>query len=141
VRPDPRWLLILILLAPGCTPAGGPDVSDARVRELIPGQDKTVAYFTLHNPGEVPLTLVGAQTDVARTVEMHTTRQDGDVMRMRRLTSVEIPAGGTVRFEPGGNHLMLFGVRSLTDPCEIRLVFADGSTRAVTFERIAIGGR
>jgi copper(I)-binding protein len=141
VRPDRGWLLILLLLAAGCTPAGDLDVSDARIRELIPGQDKTVAYLTLHNRGAAPITLVGAETDMARTVEMHTTRQDGDVMRMRRLTSVEIPAGGTVRFEPGGNHLMLFGVRSLTDPCEIRLAFADGGTRTVTFERIAIGGR
>ncbi|MGE0625973.1 MAG: copper chaperone PCu(A)C [Pseudomonadales bacterium] len=143
MRPDPGRLLAWLLLAAlaACAPAEPLDVNDARIRELIPGQDKTVAYLTLHNRGDAPLALVGAETDLARAVEIHTTLRDGEVMRMRRLSRVEIPAGGTVRFEPGGHHLMLFGVRSLDDPCEIRLLFADGSTRSVTFDRIAIGGR
>lgn len=141
MRPERRSLIALLLLATtACGPADPLDVDDARIRELIPGQDKTVAYFTLHNRGAMPMTLVGAETDLARAVEIHTTLRDGDVMRMRRLTSVEIPAAGSVRFEPGGHHLMLFGVRSLDDPCKIRLRFADGTTRVVTFERIDIGG-
>lgn len=132
--------LLLLALAAGCSPTGRLEVADARIRDLIPGQDKTAAYLTLRNHGDSPLTLVGAETAVARTVEMHTTQRDGDVMRMRRLSGVEIPAGGTVRFEPGGHHLMLFGVRSLDERNEVRLLFADGSSRTATFDRIAIGG-
>jgi len=139
VRPDPALLLIAMILVSGCGSRGALEADDARIRDLIPGQDKTVAYVTLHNQGDTPLTLIGAETDVARTVEIHSTRKDGDVMRMRRLERVDIPAGGTVRFEPGGHHLMLFGVRSLGDHCEIRLNFADGVSRPVTFERIGIG--
>ena len=142
LRPEGKWrfALPLLLLIAACDPAGTLEVEDARVRALIPGQDKTVAYLTLHNQGSAPVTLIGAETDSARAVEIHTTRRDGDMVRMRRLPSVEIPAGGTVRFEPGGHHFMLFGVRSLHDHCEVRLLFADGSSQAVTFDRIAIGG-
>lgn len=128
-----------VLLIAGCTRPDDLVVDSARIRDLIPGQDKTVAYLTLTNHSTRPLTLTGAETDVARTVEMHSTRRDGDVLRMRRLTRVDIPPGRTVRFEPGGHHLMLFGVRSLDEHCEIRLILADGSVRSVTFERVAIG--
>lgn len=141
-RPEPAWLaaLLLFVLAVGCSPAGRLEADDARIRDLIPGQDKTVAYLTLRNHGTAPVTLIGAETDAARTVEMHTTQRDGDIMRMRRLSSLEIPGGGTVRLEPGGHHLMLFGVRSLDDHTRIRLLFADGGSQTVTFDRIAIGG-
>ena len=139
MRPDLALVAFALLVVAGCS-AGELTVSDARIRDLIPGQDKTVAYLTLTNPGAEPRVLVGAETDAARTVEIHTTRRDGDVMRMRRLSRVEIPGHGEVRFEPGGHHLMLFGVRSLDERVEIRLIFEDDTVRTAVFERVAIGG-
>ena len=108
------------------------------MRALIPGQDKTVAYMDVSNRTTSAITLVGASADSARTIEIHTTRMDDGVMRMRRLQEVVIPAGETVRFEPGGRHLMLFGVTSLDAELPVRLEFADGSVREENFERIAV---
>lgn len=140
IRPC-RILLVMLLLTSGCSP--GPDVlvENARVRALIPGQDKTVAYMDVQNRTDAAITLIGASAEPVRAMEVHTTRMDDGVMRMRRLQSVEIPAGETVRFEPGGRHLMLFGVRSLADELPVQLAFADGSVRAVIFERVAVGAQ
>ena len=138
-RIDPLTVLFLLLLA-GCTGNHTPEVSDARIRELIPGQDRTAAYMDIHNPGKAPLVLTGAEAQGVRAIEMHTTSRDGDIMRMRRLQEVVIPPGGTIRFQPGGHHLMLFGVRSVAGQTDIRLTFADGSSRTVVFRRIPIGG-
>ncbi|HEY5647007.1 MAG TPA: copper chaperone PCu(A)C [Pseudomonadales bacterium] len=138
MRPDARLLLAALLLS-GCGASDVIDVDDARVRALIPSQETTAAYFTLHNERAEPVILVGAESDAARSIEMHTSRRDGEVVRMRRLPNIQIPAGGTVRFEPGGHHLMLFGVTSLGARCRIRLLFADGTAQTVTFERVAAG--
>lgn len=138
-----RWLWFASLMLAGCgqAPAGdGLEVIDARVRALIPGQDKTAAYFIANNRGRKPAILVGAESTAARAIEMHTTVQDGDVMRMRRLNEVVIPPGEAVRFEPGGRHLMLFGVESLGESTEIVLVRKDGRRVAVSFESMPVGG-
>ncbi|MGD8417836.1 MAG: copper chaperone PCu(A)C [Pseudomonadales bacterium] len=134
-------LLIALICLTACSAASPLAVEDARVRALIPGQDKTVAYLNVHNPGRDAIVLVGAEAPHARAIEFHTTGREGDVMRMRRLSEVEIPPGGDVRFEPGGNHLMLFGVTSLEEHNDIRLIFADGRSQVVSFRRIAPGGQ
>jgi copper(I)-binding protein len=138
--PGPGCLLIgLLLMTSACSPAPEIAIENARVRALIPGQDKTVAYMDVQNRTAGAVTLVGASSASVRAMEIHTTRMDDGVMRMRRLKTVEVPAGETVRFEPGGRHLMLFGVESLDPELLVQLEFSDGTTRAVTFAQIAPG--
>jgi copper(I)-binding protein len=133
-------LAILVLLG-GCAEPPPVTVEDARVRALIPGQDKTAAYMTLRNHTNETLTLTAASAEQVRAIEFHTTRLDGGVMRMRRLPSVDVRAGEAVRFRPGGRHLMLFGVTSLPAELEIQLEFADGTRLMVPFEQVEIGNQ
>lgn len=68
----------------------------------------SAAYMTIENRGNHPIRLSSAATDAARTVEIHETRMENDVMRMRPLENgLEIPAGETAVLEPGGYHVML----------------------------------
>jgi copper(I)-binding protein len=134
-------LVSALLLAGACSPAPEIAIENPRVRALIPGQDKTVAYMDVHNRTPSAITLTGASADSVRAIEIHTTRMDGGVMRMRRLKEVVIPAGETVRFEPGGRHLMLFGVNSLDPALKVQLEFLDGSVQEVTYAQIAPGAQ
>ena len=118
--------------------ASGLQVTNARVRALIPGQDKTAGYLQITNLNTEPVVLVRAESDSIRAIEFHTTYLDGDVMRMRRLQEVTIEPGSTSTFQPGGHHMMLFGVRSLGATVDIRLLTADGRSLTVSFERIAL---
>ena len=68
------------------------------------------AYFTLTNTSETDVKLVGVTADVARRVELHTHRMDGDIMRMRPLEDIVVPAGASVTLKPGGHHVMLMGL-------------------------------
>lgn len=136
--------LLALALAAGCgdgrAPADQPlQVSDARVRVPIPGQDKTVGYFTARNAGAEELVLTGAYSDAVRAIEMHVTLRDGDMVRMRRLPEVVIAPGETVHFEPGGRHLMLFGVSELPEPVEIVLQQRNGTEVRLPFRVITIG--
>jgi copper(I)-binding protein len=75
-------------------------------RATAPGAAIGAAYFEIDNAGAVD-TLLRIESPIARQVEMHTSYTEGGTMRMRPITSVDVPARGRVRFEPSGLHVML----------------------------------
>lgn len=56
--------------------------------------------------------LVAASTSAAGRVELHTMTMDGDVMRMRQVDAIEVPAGKTVDLKPGGLHVMFMDLKA-----------------------------
>ena len=80
-------------------------------RELPPVAPNGAAYLRVENGGERAVRVVSAHSPVAGRVEIHAHEMDAGVMKMRHLHSVEVPAQGSVSFEPGGLHLMLIGLR------------------------------
>lgn len=137
-----RSLLAATLLVwSGIASAGADDLhfDNARVRALIPGQDKTVGYFEVRNAGTEDIELVAVAAPSARAAEFHTVIRDGDIMRMRRLEQVVVPAGGTLSFVPGGNHLMLFGVTSLAEQNPITITTHRGDEIVLSFRLIPVG--
>lgn len=114
-------------------------LSEARIRALLPGQRNTVAYFVIENRGPKAVTLVGAETTAAGAMEIHESFIEDNMYRMRRRTEVEIPARDTVRFKPGGLHLMLFDVNEIGEQVEIELVTSDGRRQTAIFQRIVAG--
>lgn len=120
---------LLVVLLAGCEPSAEQPLrfESARVRAPLPGTDKSVGYFEVTNNTAVPIVLVAARSDQARAVEFHTMVHDGDMLRMRRLFEVPIAAGETVSFAPGGNHLMIFGVRTLGENVNLIFTARDGT--------------
>jgi periplasmic copper chaperone A len=80
-------------------------------RATAPAAKAGAAYMTLVNRGGAADRLLGATTPRADQVELHTVVRDGDVMRMRQVMAIEVPAGGRVALEPGGYHVMLLGLK------------------------------
>jgi len=93
------------------TPSAAPLVSatGAWARPTVQGQRGTGAYMSL--TATEPLTLLGASTPSAGVAEVHEMKMDGDIMRMRALPSLELPAGKTVELKPGGLHVMLMDLK------------------------------
>jgi hypothetical protein len=93
-------------------------------------------YMTLVNHGRRPVALVGAESPLARKAEIHRSSMEAGVMRMAPASSVPIPPGGTVKFAPGGYHMMFLGIsRNLRpgDQLPATLHFSDGGRAAVSF--------
>jgi periplasmic copper chaperone A len=73
--------------------------------------------------------LTGVSSPVAGVAEVHEMKMDGDVMKMRAVPVLEIPAGGTVELKPGGYHLMLMDLKQalpLGSLVPVTLMFKDG---------------
>ena len=67
-------------------------------------------FLTIRNTGAAADRLVSATSPVAGRTELHTHIRDGDVMRMRQVEDIAVPARGSVTLEPGGLHLMFMGL-------------------------------
>jgi copper(I)-binding protein len=113
-------------------------VSDAWVRPPM-GPDRPAAgYLVITNTGVAADALLGATSPVSMRVELHETSMDSSGMAgMRPIDRLEIPAGGTVRLEAGGYHLMLMDVgdkMQVGGTVELQLEFDKAGTMAVVAE-------
>ena len=111
-------------------------VRNAQIRELLPGRDTTAGYFTLSNNSSHRVTLTGAHSNQARAIEMHETVVRGDSVSMVRVKQHALTASESVDFEPGGKHLMIFGVAEITEPFEITLQFDSGEQLTASFSKL-----
>lgn len=101
---------------PGAVPeavadATEPMVTDAWVRSVPPSARMTAGYLSLYNPGPDELVVVGVESPLFGSIELHGTVMEDGVARMRHQDTVTVPAGEVVHFEPGGLHLMLMQPR------------------------------
>ena len=87
-------------------------VSDATVRLLPPSLPNTSAYFSITNSSESDQYLTGASSSIVDSIELHTHVMKGEMMRMEKQAFVKVGAGETLKFQPGGLHLMLFGLNT-----------------------------
>lgn len=111
------------------------NVEDAYVRMPIPGRTMSAAFMKLENTSDQKRVLTSAKADWAKSIEIHTHTHENGVMKMREILSLELPAGKTVELEPGGLHLMLFGLHSeLPAKPQLSLCYQDGHCQQVTAE-------
>src|SRR3984885_14720475 len=89
------------LLVSGPAWAGPVQVSDAWIRAL-PANLPAAGYFTLHNSSGKEISLTAARTPDCGMLMLHRSTQSGGMGSMQDVTSVAVPAGGTVKFAPGG---------------------------------------
>jgi copper(I)-binding protein len=103
-------LLIGIALFSPITTLAEIVVEDAWARATPPGARTGAIYLTLSNDGAAD-SLVGAATEAADRAELHTHVHENGMMAMLEVESIGLPAGGTTRLKPHGDHVMLFGLR------------------------------
>ena len=89
-------------------------VKDPWVRGTVAGQKATGMF------GQVTSTtggkLVAASSPMAGVVEIHEMAMDGNVMKMRAVSGLELPAGKAVDLKPGGYHVMLMDLKQELKP-------------------------
>ena len=79
-------------------------ITEPWVRATVPGQTASGAFMRLTS--STPARLVAASSTVADATEVHEMSMADNVMRMRQVPAVELPAGKAVDFAPGGYHIM-----------------------------------
>jgi len=145
IRPVVAALCASVMLA-GCQPAGQParpevEVVDAWASLPAVADRPGAAYFTLRNNGP-DAWLTGVQSPRAQRIELHDNQMHDGMMHMMPLIEVPLPRGGSVEFQPGGRHAMLFGVDPQLKPGgTLSLTFSlrDGRTARAQAQVVAPG--
>jgi len=141
--------LLLVLGQAGVAGAHSHEKGDIQVRHpwsraTPPGAMVAVGYMEIRNTGAQPDRLIAASTPVAKSVEMHVTQREGEVMKMRQVKDFEIPARERITLRPGGSHLMLVGLERPLKKGEritMRLRFEHAGELQVEVEVQDIGAR
>lgn len=110
MQPIKRGLAALVLMGLALPALAQTTVSDAWVRASVPHQQSTGAFMVLTASSDSKL--VGVASPVAKTVQVHEMTMNGDVMGMREVKAVELPAGKAVTLDPNGLHVMLMGLKN-----------------------------
>lgn len=101
---------LLALSASAWAQAPAPvDVKDAWVRATVAQQKATGAFMHLTSKADVRV--VEVRSPVAGVAQIHEMALDKDVMRMREVKGLALPAGQTVELKPGGYHVMLMDLK------------------------------
>jgi copper(I)-binding protein len=110
-------------------------VKDPWIRATVPEQKSTGAFMQLTSPSGTRL--VEVRSTAAKVVEIHEMAMDSNVMKMRAVTGVDLPAGKAVELKPGGYHVMLLDLKAQIkdgDSVPITLVFEGKDKKRETVE-------
>jgi hypothetical protein len=132
-------LAALALAACGGTggTTGGITVSDAWARTSPMMERAGAAYLVLQNSGAVDDKLLSVESDVARTIELHETKESGGMMEMSPVPNIPVPANGKAELKPGGFHVMLIGLNrelKVGDKVQLTLNFEKAGKIPITAE-------
>ena len=127
---------LICILAMATSPAFAQvAVHDPWVRATVSQQKTTGAFMRLSSPKDTRL--VSASSPVAGVTELHEMAMEKDVMKMRAVPAIEIPAGKGAELKPGGFHIMMMELKRPIKEGEtipITLVTEDKSGKRETVE-------
>lgn len=110
-------------------------VEDAWVRGTVAQQKATGAFMRI--TADKPARLVGAQSSVAGVTEVHEMSMQGDVMKMRQVSGIDLEAGKVLELKPGGYHVMLMDLKAPVkagDTVSLTLEFEDAAKQRFTHQ-------
>ena len=91
---------------------GDLEIEKPWARATAPGASVGGGYLVIRNKGAAGDRLLGVTSPASARVEMHEMAMEKDVMRMREVKGVDVPAKKSVEFRPGGFHLMLMELKA-----------------------------
>ncbi|MBI1907567.1 MAG: copper chaperone PCu(A)C [Rhodocyclales bacterium] len=101
--------LIAAMAFPACAQVQV-QVDDAWVRATVPQQKSTGAFMRLTAHGDARV--VSISSPAAAVTEIHEMKMENDIMKMRAVQALDLPAGQAVELKPGGYHVMLINLKA-----------------------------
>ncbi len=90
---------------------GSVQIENAYTRATVPGQMAAGGFMKIENKGAADQ-LISASSPVSGDVQLHEMAMEGNVMKMRQVKDIPVPAGGAVELKPGGLHLMFMNIKA-----------------------------
>ena len=115
---------------------GNLKIENPQARATVPAQKMSGGFLKIENKGGADK-LLAASSSVSKTMELHTMVMDGNVMKMREVKGIDVPANGMVELKPGGLHLMFMDLNEQLKPgstFKVKLKFEKAGEVEVPFK-------
>ncbi|OYY57067.1 MAG: hypothetical protein B7Y05_17040 [Polynucleobacter sp. 24-46-87] len=122
---------------------GSVEIEHAYTRATVPGQMAAGGFMKIENKGKADQ-LISASSPVAGEVQLHEMAMEGNVMKMRQVKDIPVPAGGAVELKPGGLHLMFMNIKAplaAGETVPVKLKFAKAGEVEVKMPVNAMGAQ
>ena len=90
---------------------GNLKIENPQARATVPAQKMSGGFLKIENKGGADK-LLSASSPASKSMELHTMSMDGNVMKMREVKGIDVPANGSVELKPGGLHLMFMDIKT-----------------------------
>ena len=87
-------------------------IEHAYTRATMPGQQVAGGFMKIENKSGPADQLVSVSSPIAGEVQLHEMAMEGNVMKMRQVQGISVPAGGAVELKPGGLHIMFINIKA-----------------------------
>ena len=87
-------------------------IENAYTRATMPGQQVAGGFMKIENKSGPADQLVSVSSPIAGEVQLHEMAMEGNVMKMRQVQGISVPAGGAVELKPGGLHIMFINIKA-----------------------------
>lgn len=141
-------VIIATLISGGAMAAnykvGSLEITGPWSRATPKGAPTAIGYMTIKNTGTAPDRLIGGSVDFASGFQLHSMAMENGVAKMRELKNVDIAAGQTIQFKPGGSHVMFVGLKhplAQGDHVKGTLVFEHAGTVQIEYDVQAVGAQ
>ena len=127
--------VILIIAACSASALAQVTVKEPWVRATVANQTATGAFMQIIAATDTKL--VDVNSSAAGITEIHEMKLENNVMKMRAVDNVALPAGKTVVLKPGGYHVMLMDLKAQVkegDTIPLTLVFEGKDKKRETVE-------
>ncbi|NVD08813.1 copper chaperone PCu(A)C [Vibrio sp. JPW-9-11-11] len=122
-------LLTTLMLSPFAYAKTDIMTHHAYARATPPNAPTSAVFLEIMNRGDNDRYIVSATTPAAAKVELHDVIKEGDVMKMRQIERIQVPAKGKAVLKPGSLHIMLFELQQPFvegEQIDVQITFADG---------------
>jgi copper(I)-binding protein len=131
-----RVVAVIMLVTTNAFAAGHLVVENAWIRNAPPGTAMMAGYGVLHNIGDAPVTVTGADSADFGSASLHKSTNDNGMEHMQPLGDITLAPGQRVTFAPGGNHIMLMQPKKelrLEESVPIHIVTKDADSTVGIF--------
>lgn len=126
---------ITLLLSGSALAHDGLKYDNPYARATPPNAVNSAIFMTIENHQDHNRSLVSVSTNVAEKAELHTVEKNGELMKMRQVTNITLPAHEQVELKPGGFHIMLLNVKQPLvegQTIPVTLTYANGDAEDIT---------
>lgn len=130
-----KKLIALLLFCASALLASEIKVENPYVRATPPNLPNSAAFMTLKNSSNEAISIVNANSNVSKVVELHTHTMKDGVMKMTQIPKIEVPAKGETVLKPGGLHIMFIGLYKPLkkgEEVELTIVLSNGEKQTIT---------